>query len=119
MNPNLSKSKRPDEFPVILKPSIDAMRIALRVADVDPLRTLFLDDNSHNVAAGKALGLHTVLVGKTVKGKGADYVLENVNNLAEVIPEIWLSGTDGGDQRISQTRSEMDPILAATTSVGA
>ncbi|CAN0856722.1 Uncharacterized protein C24B11.05 [Linum grandiflorum] len=62
MNPNLPNSTRPDEFPVLLKPSMDAMKIALRAADVDPRRTLFLDDNSRNVAAGKALGLRTVLV---------------------------------------------------------
>ncbi|KAH0994264.1 hypothetical protein GBA52_005747 [Prunus armeniaca] len=56
---------------------MEAMEIALRVAEVDPRRTLFLDDNVRNVAAGKAVGLHTVLVGKTVKSKEADYVLEN------------------------------------------
>jgi hypothetical protein len=40
MNPNLSKSTSPDEFPVLLKPSVDAMKVALRVADVDPRRTV-------------------------------------------------------------------------------
>ncbi|XP_042517720.1 uncharacterized protein C24B11.05-like isoform X2 [Macadamia integrifolia] len=38
LNPNLSKSTRPDEFPVILKPSIEAMKMALEVAHVDPRR---------------------------------------------------------------------------------
>ncbi|KAB5544994.1 hypothetical protein DKX38_013106 [Salix brachista] len=118
MNPNLSKSTSPDEFPVLLKPSMDAMKIALRVADVDLRRTLFLDDNVRNVAAGKAMGLRTALVGKAVKSKEADYVVEHVHSLAQVIPEIWVGGTGGGDQRISRTRSEMDAALAATT-VGA
>ncbi|KAL9389857.1 hypothetical protein Peur_018462 [Populus x canadensis] len=118
MNPNLSKSTSPDEFPVLLKPSVDAMKVALRVADVDPRRTLFLDDNVRNVAAGKALGLRTALVGKTVRSKEADYVLEHIHNLAQVIPEIWVGGTESGDQRISQPGSEMDAMLAATT-VGA
>ncbi|KDP40159.1 hypothetical protein JCGZ_02157 [Jatropha curcas] len=118
MNPNLSKSTRPDEFPVLLKPSMDAMKIALQVANVDPRRTLFLDDNARNVAAGKAMGLRTVLVGKTVKSKEADYVLENVNKLAQVIPEILGSGKDSGEQRISRTRSEIDSMLA-TAPVGA
>lgn len=36
MNPNLSKATRPDEFPVLLKPSMDAMKLALHVANVDP-----------------------------------------------------------------------------------
>lgn len=57
-------------------------------------------------------------VGKTVKSKEADYVLEHIHNLAQVIPEIWAKGTDSGDQRISRTRSEMDAVLTATT-VGA
>ncbi|KAF2285381.1 hypothetical protein GH714_003343 [Hevea brasiliensis] len=119
MNPNLSKSTRPDEFPVLLKPSMDAMKIALQAADVDPRRTLFLDDNARNVAAGKAMGLQTVLVGKTAKSKEADYVLDNVNKLAQVIPEIWVTGKDNnGDQSINRTRSELDSILA-TTPVGA
>lgn len=40
MNPNLSKATRPDEFPVVLKPSMDAMKIALDVARLDPRRTV-------------------------------------------------------------------------------
>ncbi|XP_050215453.1 suppressor of disruption of TFIIS [Mercurialis annua] len=116
MNPNLSKSTRPDEFPVLLKPSIDAMKIALHVAHIDPSRTLFLDDNTRNVAAGNALGLRTVLVGKTVKSKESDYAVERVINLPQVIPEIWMRGEDLDDdnQRINRTRSEMDLALAAT-----
>ncbi|KAJ8766423.1 hypothetical protein K2173_022482 [Erythroxylum novogranatense] len=119
MNPNLSKSTRPDEYPVLLKPSMDAMRIALQVAGVDPRRTLFLDDNIRNVAAGKALGLYTVLVGKAVKSKESDYALENINNLAQVIPEIWVvNGGHGGDQRINRAGSDIDSVLT-TTPVGA
>lgn len=57
-------------------------------------------------------------VGTTVKSKEADYVLETINNLAQVIPEIWVSGMDGGDKRISRTKSEIDSILAITA-VGA
>ncbi|WRX22045.1 Haloacid dehalogenase-like hydrolase - like 8 [Theobroma cacao] len=119
LNPNLPKSTRPDEFPVVLKPSMDAMKIALDVSHVDPGRTLFFDDNVRNIAAGKALGLWTCLVGKTVKTKEADYAIETVNNLEQVIPEMWVNETDGGDERISRTSSELDAILAATTPVGA
>ncbi|CAL4935440.1 unnamed protein product [Urochloa decumbens] len=48
---------------VVLKPSVDAIVAGLRVAGTDPRRTLFLDDSERNIAAGKALGLRTALVG--------------------------------------------------------
>ncbi|WCJ23737.1 Haloacid dehalogenase-like hydrolase (HAD) superfamily protein [Euphorbia peplus] len=119
MNPNLSKSSRPDEFPVLLKPAMDAMKVAIHAADIDPNRTLFLDDNVRNVAAGKAMGLHTVLVGKSVKSKEADYGVENVNNIRQVIPEIWMVGNDkNGDKRINRTRSGMESMDSMLT-VGA
>ncbi|XP_010277510.1 PREDICTED: uncharacterized protein LOC104611920 [Nelumbo nucifera] len=118
LNPNISKSSRPNEFPVVLKPSIDAMKIAIDAAQVDPRRTLFLDDNERNIAAGKSVGLRTVLVGKQVKRKEGDYVVESVVHLPQVVPEIWVSPTDSKDQRMSRGRSEMDPVLKSTT-VGA
>jgi len=40
INPNLPNSTRPDEFPVLLKPSLDAFRIALDAANVEPRRTV-------------------------------------------------------------------------------
>lgn len=59
-----------------------------------------------------------IKVGKTARSKEADYVLEHIHNLAQVIPEIWVGGTESGDQRISRPGSEMDAILSPTT-VGA
>ncbi|XP_057960289.1 uncharacterized protein LOC131152429 isoform X3 [Malania oleifera] len=90
MNPNISKSSRPDEYPVVLKPSPTAMKIALDVVGFDPRRT----------------------VGKTTKSKESDYVLETVNNLAQIVPEIWVSRVDGGDQK-SRSGSEIKSALAA------
>ncbi|XP_051127072.1 uncharacterized protein LOC127248656 [Andrographis paniculata] len=115
MNPHL-KNSRPDEFPVVLKPSLQAMKIAIDAAEIDPRRTLFLDDNVKNVAAGKAVGLQTVLVGSSIKSKEADYALETVTNMVQTIPEIWLTEKD--DQRITRTKSDLDTILSTTT-VGA
>lgn len=41
MNPNLfGSTTRPDEYPVVLKPSLTAMDICIRVANVDPRRTV-------------------------------------------------------------------------------
>ncbi|KAL2229912.1 UNVERIFIED_CONTAM: hypothetical protein Sindi_1585600 [Sesamum indicum] len=119
MNPNLSKSTRPDEFPVVLKPSMEAMRIAIDVAEIDPRRTLFLDDNVKNVAAGKAVGLRTVLVGSAIKSKEADYAMETVTNMVQAIPEIWVFSEEKGDERISQNRADQMDSALATTTVGA
>lgn len=119
MNPSLSVETRPDQHPIVLKPSMDAMKIAIDVANVDPRRTLFLDDNVRNVAAAKAVGLRTALVGKTVKSKEAEYCVERVNQLAQVVPEIWAGGMDGADgKRISCSKSDLDAILSPTA-VGA
>nr|GMD95099.1 Haloacid dehalogenase-like hydrolase [Ipomoea batatas] len=112
MNPNLSRSSRPDEFPVVLKPAMEAMNIAVDFADVDPRRTLFLDDNTRNIAAGNAVGLRTALVGTATKTKESDYAIEKVTDMVQVIPEIWFG------EEVRCSRSEMDSYLA-TTSVGA
>lgn len=41
MNPNLfGSTTRPDEHPVVLKPSLTAMDICIRVANVDPRRAV-------------------------------------------------------------------------------
>ncbi|KAM3356252.1 hypothetical protein P3S68_022966 [Capsicum galapagoense] len=116
MNFNLSKATRPEEIPVILKPSMEAMNIAIEAAKVDPRRTLFLDDNVKNIAAGKAVGLRTVLVGRTTKTNEANYALEMVTDLVQVVPAIWYTKEEE-DQKITRTRSEMD--FLATTAVGA
>ncbi|XP_004296895.1 PREDICTED: uncharacterized protein LOC101301381 [Fragaria vesca subsp. vesca] len=115
MNPKLAESTRPDEFPVVLKPSMEAMRIAIEAAEVDPRRTLFLDDNVRNITAGRAVGLRTVLVGKTVKSKEADYVLENVKNLAQSISEVWVGGSEGSNQQVNGTRSDIEVDSIRTT----
>lgn len=115
MNPNLSKASRPDEIPVVLKPSLEAINIAIDAAEVDPRHTLFFDDNVRNIAAGKAVGLRTVLVGRTTKSKEADYAVEvvNKNNLIQVIPEIWF-----GEEDEKQQQLKIDSALSATA-VGA
>ena len=128
LNPNLSKSATPDEFPVLLKPSPEAFKIAVDVAELDPTRTLFLDDNVKNIVAGKAAGFCTALIGKTMRMKEADYEMEKVNELSKKIPEIWAKETDGGDERKKKTtknsgRSEVNAVnsasVATTTKVGA
>nr|XP_043620718.1 suppressor of disruption of TFIIS [Erigeron canadensis] len=114
MNPNLfnSKSSSPQEFPVVLKPSLDAINIAIDVAEVDPSRTLFLDDNIRNIAAGKVVGLRTVLVGKTTKTKEADYALEKIHDLMQVVPEIWFAKKE--KTNLNRTPSDLNSTLNPT-----
>ncbi|XP_047946620.1 uncharacterized protein LOC125192976 [Salvia hispanica] len=106
------------EHPVVLKPSMEAMRIGVDAADVDPRRTLFFDDNVKNTAAGKAIGLRTVLVGRATKSQEADYAIETVREMVKGIPEIWVGEGEGsGDdnKRISHSLNDMDSVYAATT----
>jgi putative hydrolase of the HAD superfamily len=75
--------------PIICKPSKEAMELALHLANADPQRTIFFDDSPRNIAAGKRAGLHTVLVGTSVRAEGADFSLESIHNIREALPEIW------------------------------
>lgn len=58
-------------------------------------------------------------VGKRAKSKEASYAVENVNQISQVIPEIWGTKTDGDDQRITRSKSELESIIATTAAVGA
>lgn len=75
--------------PIVCKPSETAIERALKVANINPQRTLFFEDSVRNIQAGKRLGLHTVLVGYSQRVKGADYALESIHNLREALPELW------------------------------
>ena len=58
-------------------------------------------------------------VGKSSKSKEADYAMETVHNLAQVVPEIWVAiESNSGNEMINRSRSEVDLVLMATT-VGA
>ncbi|KAJ7961403.1 Haloacid dehalogenase-like hydrolase [Quillaja saponaria] len=75
--------------PIICKPSEPAIEKALKIANIDPQRTLFFEDSVRNTQSGKRVGLHTVLIGHPQKVKGADYALESIHNLREALPELW------------------------------
>ncbi|KAI9112236.1 hypothetical protein K1719_016759 [Acacia pycnantha] len=76
---------------VICKPSEFAIELALKIANLDPQRTLFFEDSVRNIQAGKRVGLHTVRVGTSQRVQGADYALESIHNLKEAVPELWDS----------------------------
>ncbi|EXC14782.1 hypothetical protein L484_009436 [Morus notabilis] len=75
--------------PIVCKPSESAIERALKIAKVNPQRTLFFDDSVRNIQAGKRVGLYTVLVGTSQRIKGADYALESIHNIREALPELW------------------------------
>ncbi|KAL3531808.1 hypothetical protein ACH5RR_005329 [Cinchona calisaya] len=88
--PNAGTALLP-KTPIVCKPSEDAIEQALRIANINPHRTLFFEDSIRNIQAGKRVGLHTVLVGTSQRVKRADYVLEIMHNIREAIPELWES----------------------------
>ncbi|KAK6146910.1 hypothetical protein DH2020_017822 [Rehmannia glutinosa] len=73
--------------PIVCKPSESAIEKALKIANIDPHRTLFFEDSVRNIQSGKRIGLDTV--GKSQRVKGSDYALESIHNLREAIPELW------------------------------
>ncbi|XP_021739826.1 uncharacterized protein C24B11.05-like [Chenopodium quinoa] len=77
--------------PVVCKPSESAIEKALKIANLNPQKTIFFDDSVRNILAGKRVGLDTVLVGTSQRPKGADYALESIHNLREALPELWES----------------------------
>ncbi|GJM97127.1 hypothetical protein PR202_ga14031 [Eleusine coracana subsp. coracana] len=69
------------------------MEAAIRIANVDPKKTIFFDDSTRNIASGKAAGFQTVIVGRSTIVPGADDASESIHNIKEALPEIW----DGQD----------------------
>lgn len=76
------------ETSIVCKPFEVAFERTLKIAEIDPQRTLFFDDSIRNVLTAKSLGLHTVLVGKSEKPIGVDYALESIHNIKEAFPEL-------------------------------
>ncbi|KAF6137818.1 hypothetical protein GIB67_040526 [Kingdonia uniflora] len=74
---------------IFCKPSEAAIEKALKIADINPQKTIFFDDNIRNILSGKDVGLHTVHVGTSHKSKGADFALESIHNIKEALPELW------------------------------
>ncbi|CAN1304267.1 Uncharacterized protein C24B11.05 [Linum perenne] len=75
--------------PIICKPSEAAIELALKIANINPHTTLFFEDSVRNIQSGKRVGLHTVLVGSCQRVKDADFALESIHNVRQVIPGLW------------------------------
>jgi putative hydrolase of the HAD superfamily len=107
LNPKINDSCDADylpEIPVICKPTEIAFEKAFEIAQLNPNTTLFFDDSVRNIQTGKAVGLHTVLVGKSEKVGGSDYALKSIHNMKEAFPELWSgSDNDKESERIAYT----------------
>ncbi|KAI0523378.1 hypothetical protein KFK09_005773 [Dendrobium nobile] len=108
---------------VVLKPFISAVEAAIDIAGFEPHRTLFLDDSEKNIAAGKAVGLRTALVGRSTKTKEADYAMESITSLRQAIPEIWEGEPAkkgvSGELTVLIVRNELDAIRPTTAPIQA
>ncbi|XP_039118431.1 uncharacterized protein C24B11.05 isoform X1 [Dioscorea cayenensis subsp. rotundata] len=91
--------------PIICKPSLEAMQAAIKIANIDPKKTIFFDDSARNIASGKEAGLNTVYVGSSTLVPGADIALSSIHNIKEALPEIW-EGQDQSDALLTSTRME-------------
>ncbi|KAK4423527.1 hypothetical protein Salat_1935500 [Sesamum alatum] len=103
LNPPAYKSNAAQ---ILCKPSVEAMRAAVRIANVDPKKTMFFDDSVRNIANGKAAGLHTVIVGRSSLVPGADYALNSIHNIREAIAEIWEDEGEHVEQIIQSSAVE-------------
>ncbi|KAL3826013.1 hypothetical protein ACJIZ3_022042 [Penstemon smallii] len=97
--------------PIVCKPSESAIERALKIANIDPNRTLFFEDSVRNIQSGKRVGLDTVLVGKSQRVKGADYALESIHNLREAIPELWESADKLSEVNYSSGVTVETPVI--------
>uniref|UniRef100_A0A6V7QTY6 Suppressor of disruption of TFIIS n=1 Tax=Ananas comosus var. bracteatus TaxID=296719 RepID=A0A6V7QTY6_ANACO len=98
--------------PILCKPYVEAMDQALKIANIDPQRTIFFDDSVRNVQAGKQIGLYTVLVGTSHRAKGADYALESIHNIREALPELWEEAEKSEDVLYSGKVAIETPVTA-------
>ncbi|CAL5084257.1 unnamed protein product [Urochloa decumbens] len=84
-----SNDPAPPRRGILCKPSLESMEAVIEIAKLDAKRTVFFDDSPRNIAAGKAAGFHTVIVGTSALVPGADMALESIHNIKEALPELW------------------------------
>ncbi|CAL5085817.1 unnamed protein product [Urochloa decumbens] len=85
-----SDGSAPPKRGILCKPSLESMEAVIEIAKLDAKRTVFFDDSARNIAAGKAAGFHTVVVGSSSLVPGADVSLESIHNIREALPELWV-----------------------------
>ncbi len=75
----------------VAKPDIRAYRKALELLNARPEQCMLVEDRLRNLKPGKALGMTTVLIGDQPGGEGADFVLQDITELGELVQRIHPS----------------------------
>lgn len=76
------------EMGYVPKPDLRAYQRALELLGVRAEECLLVDDRARNLAPGRSLGMTTVLVGGSHTGDGADFVVDAVTQVGEVLEVI-------------------------------
>ncbi|XP_059625506.1 uncharacterized protein C24B11.05 isoform X2 [Cornus florida] len=77
--------------PILCKPSVQAIQAAIKIANVDPNKT----------------------VGSTTLVAGADHALSSIHNIKEALPEIW----EGEEKRGEEEEEEQHKQVIRSTAV--
>ncbi|XP_057966236.1 uncharacterized protein LOC131156517 [Malania oleifera] len=106
----------PNKAHIVCKPSLEAFEAAIRIANIDPNKTIFFDDSARNIASAKAAGLHTVIVGSPVVVPGADHALSSIHNIKETMPQLWEGELGKQQEQLIQSTSLDQTIVLASQS---
>jgi putative hydrolase of the HAD superfamily len=72
----------------IPKPNIEAYQKALKLLNAQPDECILVEDRLQNLKPGKELGMTTVLIGDQRVTEEADFALEDVTELGELVERI-------------------------------
>ncbi len=76
------------ELEHIAKPDVRAYHKVLRLLNAQPQECILVEDHVRNLRPGKELGMTTVLIGNQRFAEGADFVLEDIVELGELMQRI-------------------------------
>jgi putative hydrolase of the HAD superfamily len=75
----------------LCKPEIEAYQRALSLASEEkPEQCVLIDDSIRNLSSAKKLGFTTVLVGSNGSNPAADHVINNIHELPQAMPTLWM-----------------------------
>ncbi|TVU37696.1 hypothetical protein EJB05_11024, partial [Eragrostis curvula] len=113
LNPSTEQTVKDWKVQMPLVPTVQSLLAGepsvIESAKLDPKRTVFFDDSARNIAAGKADGFHTVVVGSSALVPGANVALDSIHNIKEALPELWVE--DGGEH----AKAVLRPAAVETT----